>query len=142
MSQNRKRGRPLTTDPYKYRHNFRLNEKMNQRFLKMLNKAGAEKNKSEFIVSCLLNRPVKVITIDLTAWEYFSTLCNFYYYMRRFGINYHQAVRAIHTNFDEITAHELLRDLHKDTQKVEALFREVVAKGDRFADIWLPKDSK
>lgn len=51
MTTTKKRiGRPTTTDPRVYRHNFKLTTEENIRFKQMLCKAGLEHNRSRFIV--------------------------------------------------------------------------------------------
>ena len=75
MTTTKKRiGRPTTTDPRVYRHNFKLTTEENIRFKQMLCKAGLEHNRSRFIVKRIFKEEFVVIRRDPSKTQFAARL--------------------------------------------------------------------
>ncbi|KAA6341504.1 hypothetical protein EZS27_010704 [termite gut metagenome] len=80
--EKRKRGRKREKNPQKYRYMVRLNEVENKRFLSMYGQSGM-KSMSRFMADCVLNNPVKVVTVNKSVWDYVILLSGFLSYSER-----------------------------------------------------------
>ena len=96
------------------------------------------KTKSQFILSALFDKPVKVVKIDKAATDYYIKLTNLQSEYRRIGVNYNQAVKALHTGLSEKKALAMLYKLEQLTIELISLNREIIRLTQEFEQ-WLQK---
>ena len=83
-------------------------------FGRLFENSGAN-NKSQFILAALFDKPMKVVKIDKAATDYYIKLTNLQSEYRRIGVNYNQAVKALHTGLSEKKALAMLYKLEQLT---------------------------
>lgn len=124
--QRRKVGRKPKAKPEKYRYVVRMDEDENRQFKLMFQKSEAVHH-SKFIKSVLLNRTIKIISIDPATTDFYIRLTNFYHQFQAIGNNYNQTVKAVKSNFSDKRALALLYKLEKITMELVVLSRQIIA---------------
>lgn len=81
---------------------------------------------------------MKVVKIDKAATDYYIKLTNLQSEYRRIGVNYNQAVKALHTGFSEKKALAMLYKLEQLTIEFISLNREIIRLTQEFEQ-WLQK---
>ncbi|MFR2351593.1 MAG: conjugal transfer protein MobA [Bacteroides ovatus] len=114
-----------------------MDELQNIEFERLFENSGA-KNKSQFILSALFDKPMKVVKIDKAATDYYIKLTNLQSEYRRIGVNYNQAVKALHTGLSEKKALAMLYKLEQLTIELISLNREIIRLTQEFEQ-WLQK---
>lgn len=122
---------------HSYYYGFRLDELQNIEFERLFENSGA-KNKSQFILAALFDKPMKVVKIDKAATDYYIKLTNLQSEYRRIGVNYNQAAKALHTGLSEKKALALLYKLEQLTIEFISLNREIIRLTQEFEQ-WLQK---
>ena len=69
---------------------------------------------------------MKVVKIDKAATDYYIKLTNLQSEYRRIGVNYNQAVKALHTGLSEKKALAMLYKLEQLTIELISLNREII----------------
>ena len=108
------RGRKPKADKQTYRHMIRLNNKDNERFLSLFQQSGV-KSKSRFIADCVLNNPVKIISIDKSAMDFAMSLSQFFAQFRAIKTNYNQTFQVLVRNLGEEKARSMMKIIEKPT---------------------------
>lgn len=122
---------------HSYYYGFRLDELQNIEFERLFENSGV-KTKSQFILSALFDKPMKVVKIDKAATDYYIKLTNLQSEYRRIGVNYNQAVKALHTGLSEKKALAMLYKLEQLTIEFISLNREIIRLTQEFEQ-WLQK---
>ena len=110
---------------HSYYYGFRLDELQNIEFERLFENSGA-------------NKPMKVVKIDKAATDYYIKLTNLQSEYRRIGVNYNQAVKALHTGLSEKKALAMLYKLEQLTIELISLNREIIRLTQEFEQ-WLQK---
>jgi len=110
----KKRGRKPKADKQTYRHMIRLNNKDNERFLSLFRKSG-HKSKSRFIADCILNNPVRIVSIDKSAMDFAMLLSQFFAQFRAIKTNYTQTFQVLIQNLGEEKARSMMKIIEKPT---------------------------
>ncbi len=129
-------GKRDETTPRSYKYSFRLNEEQNLRFGRMLTEAGAEENRSRFIVGRIFGEEFVVVRRDPSKTEFVARLNDFYYQFQRIGNNYNQVVKAINTHFSSTTIPRQVAALERRTSELKALSVEILDLAKRLAKQW------
>lgn len=124
--KNPKGGRKPKSDPAVFRYSVRFNSANHARFLSLYEQSGA-KNKADFIVSRIFDRPFIVTKIDKSIHDYYTRLTAFFGQFRAVGNNYNQIVKVLHSNFTEKKALAFLYKLEKATIELVEIHKRVVA---------------
>lgn len=135
---NIRKGRKPKINPLVHRYVFRLDAEENARFLAKFDASGLS-NKAEFIRSVLFEREVKVVKIDKSKQDVYMRLTSFHSQFRAVGVNYNQAVRALHKNFSIKKARFLLSKLEKHTIELIAISKEVTRLTQKLESKWWQK---
>lgn len=122
---------------HSFYYGFRLDELQNIEFERLFENSGA-KTKSQFILAALFDKPMKIVKIDKAATDYYIKLTNLQSEYRRIGVNYNQAVKAIHTGLSEKKALSVLYKLEQLTIELISLNREIIRLTQEFEQ-WLQK---
>ena len=127
----KKRGRKPKADKQQFRHMIRLNNKDNERFLSLFHKSG-HKSKSRFIADCVLNNPVKIVSIDKSAMAFAMLLSQFFVQFRAIKTNYNQAFQVLIRNLGEEKARSIMKNIEKPTldfillkSRIEDLYTQI-----------------
>ncbi|WP_163631372.1 hypothetical protein [Paludibacter sp. 221] len=127
----KKRGRKPKADKQTYRHMIRLNNKDNERFLSLFSKSG-HKSKSRFIADCVLNNPIKIVSIDKPAIDFIMLLSQFFVQFRAIKTNYNQAFQVLIRNLGEEKIHSMMKIIEKPTldfillkSRIEDLYTQI-----------------
>ncbi|NDV97336.1 hypothetical protein D0T84_20890 [Dysgonomonas sp. 521] len=127
----KKRGRKPKADKQTYRHMIRLNNKDNERFLSLFHKSG-HKSKSRFIADCVLNNPVKIVSIDKSAMDFAILLSQFFAQFRVIKTNYNQSFQVLIRNLGEEKARLIMNIIEKATldfillqSRIEDLYTQI-----------------
>jgi len=134
-----KAGRNPKKDPAVFRYSISFNEVENARFLSLFEQSGMHV-KAHFITSCVFERTVKSVKIDMAAMEYHTRLTTLYSQYRAVGVNYNQIVKILYRNFSEKKAAAYLFKLEKQTTEMVALFQKIVALTQEFEKAHLKKE--
>ena len=118
-------GRKPKIDPCRHRLAINLNDEDYAKFVSIYAESGLS-NKANFIVSCIFNRPLKVIKIDKAAMDYYMRLTTFYSQFRAVGVNYNQVVKAIKTTFTEKKALAFLYKLEQATREMIEINTKII----------------
>lgn len=110
---------------HSYYYGFRLDERQNIEFERLFELSGA-KTKTEFILSAIFDKPLKVVKIDKAAMDYYIKLTNLQSQYRAIGVNYNQAVKAINAGLSEKKALSFLYKLEQFTLELVQLNREIL----------------
>lgn len=81
---------------------------------------------------------MKVVKIDKAATDYYIKLTNLQSEYRRIGVNYNQAVKALHIGLSEKKALAMLYKLEQLTIELISLNREIIRLTQEFEQ-WLQK---
>ena len=127
----KKRGRKPKADKQQFLHMIRLNNKDNERFLSLFHKSG-HKSKSRFIADCVLNNPVKIVSIDKSAMDFAMLLSQFFVQFRAIKTNYNQAFQVLIRNLGEEKARSIMKNIEKPTldfillkSRIEDLYTQI-----------------
>lgn len=122
-----KGGRPKKDEQNRcsYLYAFRLNEKEKILFEQLFEKSGAN-NKTQFITNCIFQRPFQVIVTDKGAMDVCIKLSDINFEIRKIGINYNQAVKALKYAFTEKKALSYLYKLEKRTIELVSCLSNVI----------------
>mgnify|MGYP001051960515 FL=1 len=129
-------GKRDETRPRSYKYSFRLNEEQNLRFGRMLTEAGAEENRSRFIVGRIFGEEFVVVRRDPSKTEFVARLNDLYYQFQRIGNNYNQVVKAINTHFSSTSIPRQIAALEQRTSELKALSVEILDLAKRLAKQW------
>lgn len=135
-----KRGRSPkeSSQLHSYYYGFRLNELQNIEFEQLYENSGAG-TKSQFILSAIFGKPMKVVKIDKAATDYYIKLTNLQSEYRRIGVNYNQIVKAVHSGeLTEKKALALLYKLEQLTVELVSLNKEIIRLTKEFEQ-WLQR---
>ncbi len=127
-------GKRDETRPRSYKYSFRLNEEQNLRFGRMLTEAGAEENRSRFIVGRIFGEEFVVVRRDPSKTEFVARLNDLYYQFQRIGNNYNQVVKAINTHFSSTSIPRQIAALEQRTSELKALSVEILDLAKRLAN--------
>lgn len=123
---------------HSYYYGFRLNELQNIEFERLYENSGAG-TKSQFILSAIFGKPMKVVKIDKAATDYYIKLTNLQSEYRRIGVNYNQIVKAVHSGeLTEKKALALLYKLEQLTVELVSLNKEIIRLTKEFEQ-WLQR---
>ena len=95
------------------------------------------KTKSEFILSAIFDKPLKVVKIDKAAMDYYVKLTNLQSQYRAIGVNYNQAVKAINTQLSERKALSFLYKLEQQTLELIRTNKEIIRISEEFEQKYL-----
>lgn len=123
--RKRKGGRIPVDDPAVYRYSVRFNSASHAQFLSLYEQSGA-KNKADFIVSRVFDRPFIVTKVDKSIKDYYMRLTTLFGQFRAIGNNYNQVVKALHSNFTEKKALTFLYKLEKATMELVEIHKQVI----------------
>ena len=121
---------------HSYYYGFRLDERQNIEFERLYELSGA-KTKSEFILSAIFDKPLKVVKIDKAALDYYVKLTNLQSQYRAIGVNYNQAVKAINTQLSERKALSFLYKLEQQTLELIRTNKEIIRISEEFEQKYL-----
>ena len=121
---------------HSYYYGFRLDERQNIEFERLYELSGA-KTKSEFILSAIFDKPLKVVKIDKAAMDYYVKLTNLQSHYRAIGVNYNQAVKAINTQLSERKALSFLYKLEQQTLELIRTNKEIIRISEEFEQKYL-----
>ncbi|MEG1007648.1 MAG: hypothetical protein RSO15_15435 [Bacteroides sp.] len=93
---------------------FRLDVQELAELDRIVGNSGA-KNRSEYIKAVVFSRAIRVSIVEEKRGEDWKTLNNLYSQYRKFGNNYNQVVKVLHTTFEEKKALALLYKLENLT---------------------------
>ncbi|KAA6344832.1 hypothetical protein EZS27_007562 [termite gut metagenome] len=111
-----KRGRKPKADKQEYRYMIRLNKVDNERFLLLFRRSGM-KSMSRFMADCVLNNPVKIVTVDKSVLDYVILLSGFFEQFRAIKTNYNQVFHALIRNFGEQKACLMMKIVEEPTRE-------------------------
>ncbi|KAA6322945.1 hypothetical protein EZS27_027564 [termite gut metagenome] len=114
--EKRKRGRKPKSNPQINRYMIRLNEKDNEQFLSLYRQSG-KRSISAFMTDCVLNNPVKVVTVNKSVWDYALLLSGFFEQFRAIKTNYNQVFHALIRNFGEQKARFMMKIVEESTRE-------------------------
>ena len=98
----------------------------NIEFERLYANSGA-KTRSQFILSAIFGRPLKVVKIDKAATDFYIRLTNLQSDYRRVGVNYNQVAKAVHSGeLTEKKALALLYKLEQLTVEYISLNKEII----------------
>ncbi|MBS1356303.1 MAG: hypothetical protein HPZ83_13295 [Odoribacter sp.] len=121
---------------HSYYYGFRLDERQNIEFERLYELSGA-RTKSEFILSAIFDKPLKVVKIDKAAMDYYVKLTNLQSQYRAIGVNYNQAVKAINTQLSERKALSFLYKLEQQTLELVRTNKEIIRISQEFEQKYL-----
>ena len=110
----------------------------NIEFERLYSNSGA-KTKSQFILSSIFNKPIKVVKIDKAATDFYIRLTNLQSDYRRVGVNYNQVAKAVHSG--ELTGKKALAlryKLEQLTVEYISLNKEIIRLTKEF-ERWLQR---
>ena len=119
-----------------YYYGFRLDKLQNIEFERLYELSGA-RTKSEFILSAIFDRPLKIVKIDKAAMDYYVKLTNLQSQYRAIGVNYNQAVKAINTELSEKKALSFLYKLEQHTLELVRTNKEIIRMTEEFEQKYL-----
>lgn len=131
QSNRQKAGRHPKDKPAVFRYTIRMNVDEHDRFLSLFEQS-EESVKSHFIISCIFNKPVKVVKIDKGVQDYYMRMTTFFGQYRAIGTNYNQIVKALKSNFSEKKALAFLYKLEKATLELVTLQKQMIQLTDEF----------
>lgn len=88
--------------------------------------ASGARNKTDFILSALFNKPIRVVSTNMYHHDYTTELVDLQRQFRAIGNNYNQAVRALKTAFGEKKALTFLYHLEQETINLVQTNREII----------------
>ena len=106
------------------------------KFERLYELSGA-KTKSEFILSAIFDRPLKVVRIDKGAMDYYVKLTNLQSQYRAVGVNYNQVVKAINSGLPEKKALAALYKLERYTMELVKTNKEILHLSKEFEQKYL-----
>ena len=110
----------------------------NIEFERLYANSGA-KTRSQFILSAIFGRPLKVVKIDKAATGFYIRLTNLQSDYRRVGVNYNQVAKAVHSGeLTEKKALALLYKLEQLTVEYISLNKEIIRLTKEF-ERWLQR---
>lgn len=110
---------------HSYYYGFRLDELQNIEFERLYELSGA-KTKSEFIISSIFGKTLKVVKVDKAAMDYYIKLTNLQSQYRAIGVNYNQAVKAINAGLTQKKALAFLYKLEQQTIELIKINRQII----------------
>ncbi|KAA6322108.1 hypothetical protein EZS27_028318 [termite gut metagenome] len=69
------------------------------------------------MTDCVLNNPVKIVTVDKSVLDYVMLLSGFFEQFRAIKTNYNQVFHALIRNFGEQKACSMMKILEESTRK-------------------------
>ncbi|KAA6332665.1 hypothetical protein EZS27_018847, partial [termite gut metagenome] len=70
---------------------------------------------SAFMTDCVLNNPVKVVTVNKSVWDYALLLSGIFEQFRAIKTNYNQVFHALIRNFGEQKARFMMKIVEEST---------------------------
>lgn len=104
---------------------FRLDVQEVAELDRIVDSSGA-KNRSAYIKAVVFSRTIQVSRADSEKGECWKLLNDLYYQYRKFGNNYNQVVKILHTTFDEKKALALLYKLETLTIELVAINKRIM----------------
>ena len=102
-------------------------------------RTSSSRGSTQFILSAIFNKPIKVVKIDKAATDFYIRLTNLQSDYRRVGVNYNQTVKAIHSGeLTEKKALALLYKLEQLTVEYISLNKEIIRLTKEF-ERWLQR---
>ncbi|AJA70406.1 hypothetical protein VSP10_13975 [Myroides odoratimimus] len=123
-SVNKKTKQTKKLPPKRYRYTFKLTEKEQLDFNKILIKYQI-KNISRFAVSCVLNQKIKVVVIDQVALEFHASLTGLINHFKALGVSYNILVNRSDLSLDP-DSQQILKDIEKTTLELSKLCRVII----------------
>ncbi|MDM1499993.1 MULTISPECIES: hypothetical protein [Myroides] len=121
-SVNKKTKQTKKLPPKRYRYTFKLTEKEQLDFNKILVKYQI-KNISRFAASCVLNQKIKVVVIDQVALEFHADLTSLINHFKALGVSYNILVNRSDLALD---SQPILKDIEKTTLELSKLCRAII----------------
>lgn len=90
----------------------------NIEFERLYANSGA-KTRSQFILSAIFGRPLKVVKIDKAATDFYIRLTNLQSDYRRVGVNYNQVAKAVHSGELTVEYISLNKEIIRLTKEFE-----------------------
>jgi hypothetical protein len=109
-----------------YKYSFRLNEERNIRFNELLCKAGAEHNRSRFIVKRIFAEEFIVVRCTPSKTQFIARLNDFYFQFQKLGNNNNQIVKAVNSHFSNVSIPHQIVMLEQRTRELKALSIEIL----------------
>lgn len=104
--------------------------------LDRLVKDSGAKTRSEFIKSTIFTRVIKTVVINKEARDYYIELNNLQCQYRKFGNNYNQVVKLLHSAFNEKKALAFLAKLEKTTIDLILTNKKIIELTKQFLEKW------
>lgn len=104
--------------------------------LDRLVKGSGAKTRSEFIKSAIFTRVIKTVVINKEARDYYVELNNLQCQYRKFGNNYNQVVKLLHSAFNEKKALAFLTKLEKTTIDLILTNKKIIELTKQFLEKW------
>lgn len=117
---------------------FRLDAQEVVEFDRVVGNSGA-KNRSEFIKAAIFGRTIRVSTVDKGRGECWKLLNDLHSQYRKFGNNYNQVVKMLHTTFEEKKALALLYKLENLTIELVNINKKIVGITSKIKEEWSQK---
>ncbi|KAA6327286.1 hypothetical protein EZS27_023713 [termite gut metagenome] len=136
--EKRKRGRKPKSNPQINRYMIRLSEKDTELFLSLYRQSG-KRSISAFMTDCVLNNPVKIVTVDKSVLDYVMLLSGFFEQFRAIKTNYNQVFHALIRNFGEQKARFMMKIVEESTLQFGLLKREIEEITTKFRESCLPR---
>ncbi|KAA6337988.1 hypothetical protein EZS27_013962 [termite gut metagenome] len=114
--EKRRRGRKPKSNPQINRYMIRLSEKDTELFLSLYRQSG-KRSISAFMTDCVLNNPVKVVTVNKSVWDYAMLLSGVFEQFRAIKTNYNQVFHALIRNFGEQKARFMMKIVEESTRE-------------------------
>lgn len=121
-SINKKTKQTKKLPPKRYRYTFKLTEKEQSDFNKILVKYQI-KNISRFAASCVLNQKIKVVVIDQVALEFHASLTVLINHFKALGVSYNILVNRSDLALD---SQPILKDIERTTLELSKLCRAII----------------
>lgn len=133
--KQKKIGRGPSPDPVIQRISVSFTSSSYPRFLSLFERSKMKK-KSDFIVCCILNKPVRYQSVDKSAMDICTKLTEINAQIRSIGINYNQITKALKVNFSEKKALSMLFKVEQATLKLGILSQRIIQITEKYREKW------
>jgi hypothetical protein len=120
-----KGGRHPKDDPATFRYSISLTAVENAKFLTLFEQSGMNVM-AHFITACIFQKTITTVKIDKAAIDYHLKLTGLFAQFRAIGVNYHQLIKILYSNFTEKKAATYLYRLEKQTIELVTLCRKII----------------
>ena len=90
-------------------------------------RSSGSKSRSEYLKTVVFNRSIRVVTVDKGLEESWKILNDLQCQYRKFGNNYNQIVKVLHTTFGEKKALAMLYKLENLTIELVKINKEIIS---------------